>query len=315
MLKLAMRWFFRKKQKASSVQTSLDSYLKKPWPVWLRQESASKGRYHGGAFILRTCIYICDKSLYEHLSGFTCLSLTVAVTGGTSIMWGGFLGMETSVQIVLIGNKDLMVDGFERLSSRNRFGYKSGVTWNKTLMRGDWAGCLGLFLDMLPKKESRHPGCRGAHRGVHLPGAADWSGASQSCVMFMYPHPQHGRKSEKDRRWDKPLRVSVTIVKKKFWWIFPQDSFQTSQNSKSLIHIYLYRWPLEASYLWVFHSLNLLFNRVLLMFNNPPNNHRVKRIHFYLVNVSRTFKRLPWTGRGRGLVSFKYGRQDREREK
>ena len=36
--------------------------------------------------------------------------------------------METSVQIVLIGNKDLMVDGFERLSSRNRFGYKSGVT-------------------------------------------------------------------------------------------------------------------------------------------------------------------------------------------
>lgn len=42
------------------------------------------------------------------------------------------------MQIVLIGNKDLMVDGLERLSSRNQFGYKSGVIWNKTLTQGDW---------------------------------------------------------------------------------------------------------------------------------------------------------------------------------
>ena len=132
-----------------------------------------------------------------------------------------------------------------------------------------------------------------------------------SCLCIRTPNMVENQKKKEINHSEFPW----PSLKKTFWWIFPQDSFQTSQNSKSLIHIYLYRWPLEASYRWVFDSLNLLFNRVLLMFNNPPNNHRVKRIHFYLVNVSRTFKRLPWTGRGRGLVSFKYGRQEREKEK
>lgn len=54
---------FQGKKAEASVQTSLDSYFKKPWPVWLRQKNSPKGRFHGQAFILSTWLYICDKSL------------------------------------------------------------------------------------------------------------------------------------------------------------------------------------------------------------------------------------------------------------
>lgn len=113
--------------------------------------------------------------------------------------------------------------------------------------------------------------------------------------------PQHNRKSEKDRgRATKPRRVPMTTLE--HFGEFLSNTF-VSITEQSL-HFPICSVPgdlSEVPHLWVSDTLNLPFNRIFPVFNNPPNNHRVKIIHFYLVNASRTFKRLPGTGRT-GLV-------------
>lgn len=92
--------------------------------------------------------------------------------------------------------------------------------------------------------------------------------------------------------------------------------FSPQRTARAIFTSILYQLTFRGFTSVGFWLTRLLFNRILLMFNNPPNNHGVKRIHFYLVNVSRTFKRLPRTGRRGGLVWwFKYGRLGRKGER
>lgn len=82
-------------------------------------------------------------------------------------------------------------------------------------------------------------------------------------------------------------------------------------------HIPIYFVPgnlSEVPHLWVSDALDLLFSRISPVFNNPPNNHSDETIHSYLVKASRTFKRLPGTGRT-GLCDLHMADNEGQEEK